>query len=264
MDISKGGYLDKPWQLINGCTPYSPGCDHCWSASMAHRFKDGLTLRGDGPRNGPFDGQIILHPERLSIPMNRKKQTVYAIWNDLFHEDVPDKFRDDAYGYMFGINRHIYLILTKRTENLLRYFKEFVLHGWGKNNIYHGLTVCNQQEADEKIPIFLQVPGKKFLSLEPLLSDISFSMPGVPSGCLWDIQCVILGGETGPGARPMHPDWVRSIRDQCAAAGVPFFFKGWGYWIPEEDRGTVWYERNKTNSRILDMETHDDLPWNIS
>ena len=227
--------------------------------------------------DGRFNGRIITHPERLSIPLKRRKPTVYACWNDLFHEAVPTQFIDDALEVMAACPRHTFLVLTKRAhlmeEKIYGVTEEHGCRELGGGdylpNVWHGLTVCNQQEADEKIPIFLQVPGKKFLSIEPMLGAINLEHicittdNPIPEDIVpWcDIDAVILGGETGPGARPMHPDWVRSVRDQCAAAGVPFFFKGWGAWIPIEEMGTVGYEKNKTHSRIIDMETHNDLPW---
>ena len=162
---------------------------------------------------------------------------------------------------------------------------------WPFENVHLGLTVCNQEEADVKIPIFLQVPGKKFLSIEPMLGPIDLC--NVTDclchcdGCLnmspnTRIDAVILGGETGPGARPMNPDWVRSVRDQCAAAGVPFFFKQWGKWLcstqmvqgTHRDTGVYCWPWEKSGDttmmvgvvhpcagRLLDDRTHDDLPW---
>jgi len=149
-------------------------------------------------------------------------------------------------------------------------------------NVWPGLTICNQQEADEKIPVFLQVPGKKFLSIEPMLGEIDLSewMGRAPhpvdcghSYAFSVFDAVILGGETGPGARPCHPDWIRSIRDQCAAAGVPFFFKQWGEWAIGESKDFRRYPEDistgqymirvgrKAAGRLLDGRTHDELPW---
>ena len=253
---------------------------------MVHFFtSDGGCLR----KKGAFNGLVETRPERLSIPLKRRKPTVYAVWNDLFHEAVPFEFWVDAYKAMAFSAFHTFLVLTKRPRRMLEWYATCPCP---LPNIYHGLTVCNQQEADEKIPIFLQVPGKKFLSLEPLLSDIDLHL------CLecqvdpWEchehlrVDAVILGGETGPGARPMHPDWVRSVRDQCAAAGVPFFFKQWGEWLPVGEMPTsefrpigkndalsrfhLWGDFDKSVSmkigrraagRLLDGRTHDDLPW---
>jgi protein gp37 len=328
IDIAKGRYWDLPWSLVDGCTPCSPGCDHCWSAAMAHRF---VKTKWDLPKkpqfrltgpDGKFDGYIQIHPERFDIPRKRKKPTVYAVWNDFWHEDVVDDFQYRAFEMM--ADRHTFLILTKRPEVAAAFFRE------GKqgeeltfDNIYFGLTVCNQVEVDEKIPVFLQVPGKKFLSIEPMLGEIDLRSalhtrrrndcfwigfddeitdeskdeePICPAcggdnvawrmDCLWNpgvsgaeaherymaekyspIDAVILGGETGPGARPLHPNWARSIRDQCAAAGVPFFFKGWGKNIPDLSVGFGDLALHPSDipeggwDRLLDGRTHDELPW---
>jgi protein gp37 len=243
IDIAKGRYWDLPWSLVDGCTPCSPGCDHCWSAGMTHRFEgdkeDALTCS-----DGAFNGEIITHPERLSIPLRRRKPTVYAVWNDFWHEYVVDDFQYRAFQIMQQSEQHTFLILTKRPQIAAAFFRE------GKqgeelafDNIYFGLTVCNQQEADKKIPVFLQVPGKKFLNIEPMLEEIHISKwlhpRQVPNkdgyggdqapGWTTDfrtIDAVILGGETGPGARPMHPDWVRSVRDSARRQGFRSFSRG--------------------------------------
>jgi protein gp37 len=234
-------------------------------------------------KNGIFGGRIETHPERLSIPLKRRKPTVYAVWNDLFHEAVPIQFRVDTCSTMLGCNRHTYLILTKRPNEMLRYFKENTLSGYaGRDHIWHGLTICNQQEADEKIPVFRKVPGKKFLSIEPMLGPINLGINLFKMGNLGteddgghrmapdNIDAVILGGETGPGARPMHPDWLRSVRDQCSAAGVTFFFKSWGKHIPDlfdvfgdvgKDVPIIDVLITSRQHRKLDGRTHDELPW---
>jgi protein gp37 len=331
IDISKGRYWDLPWQLVDGCTPCSPGCDHCWSARMAHRFREDLTedFVSEGRTAAYFNGKIIIHSDRLSIPLKRRKPTVYNLWNDLFHETVPDELQREGFEVMRCeatgqyCHDHTFLVLTKRPQAMANFITrlkadkgpDFIR--WPLPWVYLGLTVCNQQEADEKIPVFLQVPGKKFLSLEPMLgvvelmSYLNCTMPPdadfpwhQPMDKLnaWAkgkslIAAVILGGETGPGARPIHPDWVRSVRDQCAAAGVPFFFKAWGEWSPEIPQKycklsgkrwshasvswaregsiynplnpppdhfpsvTVYRVGRKTAGRLLDGRTHDDLPW---
>jgi protein gp37 len=320
MDISKGRYWDKPWSLIDGCTPCSPGCEHCWAAAIKHRIGAKVTRHVfeahiPSPFTNPdrkFNGKIKLHYDRLPIPLKRRKPTVYAVWNDLMHEDVPRKFIEQALTNMLACPQHTFLILTKRQERLSEISR---LGHWPYRNVFIGLTICNQQEADEKIPVFLQVPGKKFLSIEPMLSDINIKVAledGHPTKEQIDhpdalkamhyirygaprIDAVILGGETGPGARPMHPEWVRSIRDQCASAGVPFFFKSWGAWKPCDDdhveckghkstamrlsgeivtdEDPCWKDKvfggtdqgfwkaGSRAGRLLDRRTHDDLPW---
>lgn len=238
INISAGRYWDKAWSLVDGCTPCSPGCDHCWSARLHHRFqtyKNGWNPDRLTDIDCKFTGQIQTHPERLDIPPKRRKSTVYAVWNDLHHKSVPMQFKIDAYSVMLGCNRHTYLILTKRPYEMLRYFKKNTLPGYmGRDHIWHGLTICNQQEADEKIPIFLQVPGKKFLSIEPMLEEIDitkylytrFEMGGARD-MYNKLDAVILGGETlgnRPG-RKMKIEWVESIVNQCEAANVPLFIK---------------------------------------
>ena len=260
IDVERGRYWDRAWSLIDGCTPCSPGCDNCWSASMTHRFNFQYT-----DCVGKFNGKITTRPDKLLIPLKRKKPTVYAIWNDLFHADVRTTFIDDVFEVIAACPRHTFLILTKRAHLMeskiygnetTEYFIRVLGGGDYFPNVWHGLTICNQQEADEKIPIFLQVPGKKFLSIEPMLGRIDIGKwlpqmvynPGktIPEReTFMVIDAVICGSETGPGARPVNLDWIRSLRAQCFMAGVPFFLK----------------HISKKGGRILDGRTHDDLPW---
>jgi protein gp37 len=242
--------------------------------------------------NGRFNGRIYCHVERLSIPLKRRKPTVYAVWNDLFHPGVPVNFLEEVLATITLLPQHTFLILTKRagrlnlmTSDRLRISRTDT---WPIKNLWLGLTICNQHEADEKIPIFLQVPGKKFFSIEPMLGAIDLHISGKLEDVIWRrshggsyersfIDSVILGGETGPGARPMHPDWIRSVRDQCQNAGVPFFLKQWGEWAPDclcdtkKQHETVQRSNGKMGvmfrcgrtraGRLLDGRTHDDLPW---
>lgn len=235
MDISKGRYWDKPWSLVDGCTPCSPGCEHCWSAAMTYRFKKepvGILTEGKAPR---FTGYIQTHPDRLSIPLRTRKPTVFAIWNDWAHEAVTIDFQKAMLHVAMAEPQHTLLALTKRPQNAALFFEATEINP--PQNWWTGCTVCNQQEADEKVPELLKVPGNKWLSIEPMLGPISLlrwlpipSCSPAEAGVTFGL--VILGGETGPGARPMHPDWVRSVRDQCRAAGVAFYFKQWGEWLP--------------------------------
>jgi len=278
IDIKKGRYWDEGITLVDGCTPCSPGCDHCWSASLAHRFyREGEPGHESGlftDDSGRFNGDVMIHPERIKR-FKTCKPKVFSLWNDLFHKSVPPQFIDDVFSEMRfkGASHNTFLVLTKRPQNISRDYFNIMQHTIG--NLYLGLTVCNQHEADEKIPIFLQVPGRKFLSIEPMLSDIILPFNGEfqdSDGCYYDdmrhnIKAVILGVETGPGARPMNSGGVRSIRDQCAAAGVPFFFKGWGKHLPslKECFGNEFvspYSSLATDvKRLLDGRLHDELPW---
>jgi protein gp37 len=241
IDISKGRYWDEGITLVDGCSPCSPGCEHCWSASISWRFGKHLAYRNpDGERPPTFNGQIVTHPERLSR-FNTRKPKVFAIWNDLFHDAVSESFQYEVYREMILNKQNTYLILTKRPENMADFFspqKCFTLPTL--EGIYHGLTVGNQQEADEKIPVFLQVPGKKFLSIEPALSHIN-----IDRNNLKKINLVIYGAETGSGARPIELNWARSMMVDCQIAGVLFFLK----------------QLDKKHNRILDGKEYNDLPW---
>jgi protein gp37 len=218
---------------------------------------------------GKFTGQIKTHPERLSTPLKRRKPTVFAVWNDLFHETVPPEFTFEAFAAMRNSQQHIFLVLTKRPQNINYDYFEIIERCI--RNVYLGLTICAQAEADEKIPVFLEVPGKRFLSIEPMLGPIDLQYSAFNGAdsieSLEGIHAVILGGETGPGARPMHPDWVRYVRDQCAAAGVAFFLKGWGKHLPDlkdcfgKEVVSPYSALAWDVKRILDGRTHDELPW---
>ena len=265
-----GKYWDRPWSLVNGCTPCSPGCDHCWSMAMGkrfHRWPDIITPRRD----------------RLNIPLKVKKPTVWAIWNDLCHKNVPTEFIWDTFKVMGGAWHHTYLILTKRAERLKAIHEiNPLLRQEGRSpmgkiwdHVWIGVTVCNQAEADEKIPLLLQTPAAlRWISIEPMLGPVDLSnicvtvAPGDVKSFA-DLDAVVLGGETGPGARPMQPDWVRTVRDQCHFAGMPFFFKGWGKHMPPGD--AVLGRELKSplevfladDRRLLDGCEHNDLPWRL-
>jgi len=260
-------------------------------------------------------GPVTIHPERLSIPLKTGKPTVWAVWNDLFHKDVDPDFILRAFAWMDRTPQHTFLVLTKRPENMLKFCREYGLIPSGlpspacttpsgvevPENVWMGCTICNQQETDEKIPVFLRAPGKKFLSIEPILGrvdllDVRFSRSSrynvlegcgintnslcqsIPNAYCNKIDAVICGGETGPGARPMNPDWVRSLRDQCEVSGTPFFFKQWGEFAtvetihsdlyPEKDFDMIdpdgrgyWRVGKKKAGRALDGRFHGELPW---
>jgi len=237
IDISKGRYWDEGITLIDGCTPCSPGCDHCWSAAQSHRFNRGQYFTY---ANGRFNGDIQFHRDRL-IRFNTRKSKVFSLWNDLFHEAVPDDFQYEVYKAMILNKQNTYLVLTKRPAIMSEYFSPkncFTMPSF--DGIWHGLTVCNKQEADEKIPIFLQVPGKKFLSIEPALGHIN-----IGQNDLKNIDLVIYGAETGAGARPIELNWARSMMVDCHILGVRFFLK----------------QLDKKHSRTLDGKEYNELPW---
>ena len=454
--MTTGKYWDRPWSLVDGCTPCSPGCDHCWSMAMGKRFHR-------------WPEGVVLRQNRLKLPATVKKPTVFCIWNDLFHKDVSKLFALDAFRTMGGAFHHTYLILTKRPERMKAVIEVInkPLHNEGRakigpvwQHVWLGVTVCNQAEADEKIPLLLQTPAAhRWISIEPCLSSIDLtkwlnsdtlrknsneayyerkrnglfkssgvgsvfcgrrgegletqeddgeqirgtlrpeketygdegrkvSVAGPPKNTIYceqkeicdlcsqgsmdviqqsrntgrigtesqrrepeeqqarqlgindqkpkfkarhrnnretglvgcqtchgevdrgtsfrnkallgheanestdvgrtlqnvvsrnteylsktyletsRLDAVVLGGETGPGARPMHPDWVRTVRDQCHFAGVPFFFKGWGKHIPTSGDAVLGRELKTPlevllpdDRRLLDGQEHNDLPW---
>ncbi|MCG6536624.1 MAG: phage Gp37/Gp68 family protein [Syntrophales bacterium LBB04] len=195
---------------------------------------------------------------------------VWAIWSDLFHEAVPDEFIDAAFRNMHiaGIKGHVFLLLTKRPERMAKYVLglDNFTHSEVFDNIWYGTTIENQEQADKRIPYLLTVPGKKFLSIEPLLGPVALGQyylslktrdKHYPFPYLADehrtkyidlINAVICGGESGPHARPMNAEWASSLRDQCAAASVPFLFKQWD---------------GKTKTRALDGRVHNNMPWRM-
>jgi len=195
-------------------------------------------------------GQVTFHPERLEQPLHwRKPRRIFVCsMSDLFHPDVPREWQHRVHAIMAACPRHVFLTLTKRPTVL----RDRMHDGWDLANVWRGVTVCNQAEADAQVPALLQTPAAlRFLSLEPLLGPVDldglWGYPGSATCDLlgrWSIRLLIVGGETGPGARPMHPAWVRSLREQCAAAGVPFFLKSWGEWLPRSQgagcRGRRW------------------------
>jgi protein gp37 len=247
--IDKGIWWEEGVQIIDGCTPCSPGCDNCWSAALTNQFYNRIfktepsksLLRVKDKNKWEFNGNLLLHPERLAR-FNTRKPKVFAIWNDLYHSDVPDSFIIDVFANMFVRDKNTYVILTKRPQRMADFLSKYE----PQNHIHNGCTICTQPEADEKIPVFLQVPGKKFLCLEPLLEeiDIDFALPQYdyrPTYAYYraaypgmedkpvlmkpGVDAVIVGTETGPHRRPAKLEWIESIIDQCDAAGVPVFVK---------------------------------------
>jgi protein gp37 len=193
-------YWDFGWQLIEGCTPCSPGCLHCWSLAKERRFRK--------------ETGVVFHPERLDRPLKRKKPAVYSIWNDLLHDTIVFDQIISVVDIIKKCPQHKFLMLTKRPDRLNR-FAEII------PNLYLGVTICNQEEADRLIPPFLQIPAaKRFLSIEPLLSGIV-----IPPELLKQISQCIVGCESGPGARLCKLEWIESIVNQCAEVGVKCYVK---------------------------------------
>jgi len=227
-------YLSHTWNPIAmRCTRVSPGCTNCWHLRTADRLCENSALPENERAALAGTGPFILRGRELSAPLRARKPAVIGVqfMGDLFHEAVPEKFRNDAYNIMCRCKQHVFLILTKRPHVMHDHIfrnHEYDAHEMLRDHIYHGLTVCNQQEWDAKKDHFLAVPGKKFISHEPALGIIDYGPE------LREIAVLIAGGETGAGARPTHPDVCRSDRDQCTAVEVRFCFKQWGEWAPDD------------------------------
>lgn len=256
-----------------GCTKCSPGCDHCYAERFAARLarnpKTALQYRHVIDEHGHWNGKVYAQFIAWPRPSARKGKRIFVgSMCDIFHENVKDYTLLRMFAALSLCRKHTFIFLTKRPERMRSVFTEITtecfhevrqeaahiislespaLIQWPPSNFWLGVTVCNQQEADEKIPILLQTPAaKRFVSLEPLLGQVDLTRylemeerryQGDDVSGFIDytplLHWVICGGETGPGARPMHPECVRFLRDQCKSANVPFFFKSWGEWTTE-------------------------------
>ncbi len=231
--LSKIEWTGSTWNPVTGCTKISPGCMHCYAERMAKR------LRAMGQPNYANGFKLAMHEHALDLPLKWKKpQTIFVnSMSDLFHKDVPLSFIKKVFDVMNRAHWHTFQVLTKRGDRLLELSQKLP---WAVN-IWMGVTV-ESNDYVHRIDRLRETDAYiKFLSVEPLLSAI----PGMN---LDGIDWVIVGGESGPGARPMSPDWVIDIRDQCRTAGVPFFFKQWG--------GV----KKKKAGRELEGRTWDEMP----
>ena len=228
------GTKGETWNPVSGCTKVSAGCKNCYAERMAKRLAGRC-----GYPEAPHQFDVTLHPDRLEQPLRWKKsRTVFVCsMSDLFHEDVPFDYVDEIFGIMAEAPQHSFQLLTKRPERAISYISDANLSAtnvethlvWPLPNVWLGVTAENQETADARIPLLLQtLAAVRFVSCEPLLEPVEIRKSWLypydkdhPGKIDW----VIVGAETGPGARPMHPDWARDVRDQCQEAGVPFFFK---------------------------------------
>lgn len=232
---SKIEWTQEVWNPVTGCTKIGPGCKHCYAAKMAMRLK---AMGQENYRNG-FD--LTLHPHMLDRPKGWKKPRVVFVnsMSDLFHRQVPVDYIQQVFEVMRETPRHTYQVLTKRSDRL-RALESTI--EW-PDNVWMGVSVENEDYVDRIDDLRSTSARVKFLSLEPLLGPL-------PNLDLAGIDWVIVGGESGPGARPMEAEWVREIRDQCVSSGTAFFFKQWG--------GV----NKKAKGRELDGRTWDENPDN--
>jgi len=226
----KDGINGETWNPVTGCSKVSEGCQNCYAERMAKRLKG----RCGYPADDPF--RVTFHPDRLDQPVKWKKpkRIFVSSMGDLFHRDVAYQWFVEIVKIIITAKHHTFTILTKRPELMKEYLDILTRSGWGQltqkewpiENLWLGITAENQQRYDERWEIAQQIPAAVlWVSGEPLLSPIDFTRHKRKPD--W----FVAGGETGPGARPMHPDWARSLRDQCVSAGVPFFFKQWGQYV---------------------------------
>jgi len=221
------------WNPVRGCTKISPGCKHCYAETFAERFR--------GVPNHPFEQgfDLRLVPSALDLPLRWRKGRLVFVnsMSDLFHEDVPDAFVEQVFAVMSAAQHHQFQVLTKRAERMATFTERYGV----PDNVWMGVSV-ESSAYRSRIAVLRRVPARvRFLSLEPLI--------GAPGRIdLRGIHWVIVGGESGPGAREMKAEWVRDVRKQCVAARVPFFFKQWGG-VQKSWRG-----------RELDGKTWNDMP----
>lgn len=236
-------WTEQTWNPTTGCAKVSPGCKHCYAETMALRLR---AMGVKGYENG-FDLSIL--PERLGEPLKRKKPTMYFVnsMSDLFHQGIPFAFLDKVFEVITLTPQHTYQILTKRATVMRRYFESRSRKV--PKNVWLGVSVENRKHGVPRIDELRQIDASiRFLSVEPLLEDIG-------ELDLREIHWVIVGGESGPKARPMNPQWVEAIHDSCDRQGAAFFFKQWGGWGADGKK-----RPKKDNGRIFAGKTWDAMP----
>lgn len=267
-------WADETWNPLVGCAHVSPGCDNCYAAREASGRLSRLPVYAGLATAGKFTGEIRVIPERMDQPLRwRKPRRVFVnSMSDLFHQDVPVEFIGSVFAVMTAAQQHIFQVLTKRPQRMSRlisggdpamslaaaeYWLNYLRLGPGDfpedvppRNIWLGTSIESDRYTFRADHLRATGAAIRFLSLEPLIGP-------VPSLDLEGIDWVIVGGESGPRARPMHPDWVRDIRDRCVEADVPFFFKQWGEWSPEEGVRRV---GKRAAGRNLDGRVWDEMP----
>jgi protein gp37 len=231
-------WTDHTWNPVRGCTKISPGCAHCYAETFAERFRGVL----GHPYEQGFDLKLV--PGKLAEPLRWRAPRMVFVnsMSDLFHEGIGDDYIEAVCRVMVRADWHTYQVLTKRSARMRDMLRSSLGFAASASHIWWGVSVEDRRHGLPRVEHLRAAPaGLRMLSVEPLLEDLgAIDLSGIG----W----VIAGGESGPGARPLDPDWVRSLRDRCRDAGVPFFFKQWG--------GT----RKGRAGRTLDGRTHDEVP----
>lgn len=231
-------WTDATWNPIRGCTKISPGCARCYAETFAERFRG---VPGHPYEQG-FDLKLV--PEKLAEPFKWPRANMVFVnsMSDLFHKDVPTEYVERVVRVMSQANWHTYQVLTKRADRLHEMLSGPLAFASELSHIWWGVSVEDRKHGLPRLELLRRTPaGLRMLSVEPLLEDLGeLNLDGIG----W----VILGGESGHGARPLKEEWVQNVRQQCEAAGVPFFFKQWG--------GV----QKSRNGRLLNGRTYDETP----
>jgi protein gp37 len=230
-------WTDATWNPVTGCTKISPGCDHCYAERFSERFRG----TPDHPFATGFD--LTLRPERLEQPLRWRQPRMIFVnsMSDLFHKEIPKDFIARVFDTMERAPWHTFQVLTKRSSLMRNFLRVRYGSGRGPMHMWFGVSVEDGSRASRVRHLREAPAGVRFLSIEPLIGPV-----GILD--LRDIDWVIVGGESGPGARLMQKEWVRDVRDQCIAAGVAFFFKQWGGLRP------------KSGGRELDEKEWNQFP----
>jgi protein gp37 len=237
-------WTETTWNPVTGCTKISPGCKHCYAERMARR------LQAMGQRNYANGFQLTTHEHMLETPLKLEKPQMIFVnsMSDLFHEEVPIEFIHKVFSVMRTASWHIFQVLTKRSERLLELDPTI---DW-PSNVWMGVSVENQDYSFRIEHLRQTAAQVKFLSIEPLLGPL-------PHLDLRNIDWVIVGGESGPGARPVKKEWVVDIKDQCLKAAKPFFFKQWGGVRKKQSgrtlQGRTWNQMPKQAQRMLGSQS---------
>lgn len=247
----------SPWW---GCSKVSPGCDHCYAELTAARSKIFNNIWGTKKPKRVFGQKHWNGPAKWNAKAMKdgiRRRVFVASMADVFDKDGPANERERLWNLIKECGGLNWLLLTKRPENIRAYLP--VDWGNGYENVWLGVSVENQEMANKRVPILAKIPAKvRFLSCEPLLGLIDFGSVTFTEFIHW----IIVGGESGPDARPMHPSWVRSIRDWANNKNIPFLFKQWGEWLPK-GMGITFPDDSEMNKTFRDQNDQDHIYYKV-